>query len=77
MIIKNRKISATKEVYGAMPLTLHELESLLTLVENERIMLRQHNGDHPNFEVEMAFWERIGNSIFAHIEQMRRGLELK
>ena len=76
MIIKNRTISAAKEVYGAIPLTLYELESLLRIIKNEMDLLEKQ-ADHPNFEVEMAFWERIGNTIFAHIEQMRRGLELK
>lgn len=76
MIIKNRKLLATKEIYGAIPMTIGELESLLNLVQNEMTLLKTKDAEHANFEVEMAFWERLGNNMFAHLEQMRRGLEL-
>ncbi|MEK7083447.1 MAG: hypothetical protein AAB972_04695 [Patescibacteria group bacterium] len=76
MIIKNKTLAEAKEIYGAIPMTIHELDSLLNLVKNEMTLLRAENAEHPNFEVEMAFWERLGNNMFAYIEQMRRGLEL-
>lgn len=76
MIIKNKTLAEAKEIYGAVPMTIYELESLLNLVKNEMTLLEAKEAEHPNSEVEMAFWERLGSNIFAHIEQMRRGLEL-
>jgi len=76
MIIKNKTLAEAKEIYGAIPMTTYELDSLLNLVKNEMALLKAENAKHPNFEVEMAFWERLGNNMFAYIEQMRRGTEL-